>query len=293
MTPGAVPLCPPVEPKPPSPRLDSGSIVTSWNNARSTRCITSCAILSPRLKLTGRSRSVFSRVTLISPRYPASTVPGAFTSVTPCLAARPERGCTNAAYPSGRAIAIPVRTRARSPGPSSTSSAAVRSAPASPGWAYDGSGTPGSRRWISTSGWDCGNGELPTGGTHGEDSATSGRCRILRAAGSWISPSRPALPLPPRLHQVNYPRVHARLPRTAPRTARLVAARRAECPHPRRHTLCRPGRALADHHHGRAPGRLCCLPDRLRPGRRRSGRQRSEEHTSELQSHVNLVCRLL
>jgi len=30
--------------------------------------MTSCAILSPRLKLTGRSRSVFSKVTLISPR---------------------------------------------------------------------------------------------------------------------------------------------------------------------------------------------------------------------------------
>src|SRR6266480_138411 len=31
---------------------------------------------------------------------------------------------------------------------------------------------------------------------------------------------------------------------------------------------------------------------RARPGRTRSG-SRSEEHTSELQSHVNLVCRLL
>src|SRR5260370_26348549 len=32
-----------------------------------------------------------------------------------------------------------------------------------------------------------------------------------------------------------------------------------------------------------------------RPGRpvRRAGRERSEEHTSELQSHLNLVCRLL
>src|SRR6266568_8794781 len=188
MTPGAVPLCPPVEPKPPSPRLDSGSTVTSWNNARSTRWITSCAILSPRLKLTGRSRSVFSRVTLISPRYPASTVPGAFTSVTPCLAARPERGCTNAAYPSGSAIASPVRTSARSPGCSSMSSVVVRSAPASPGWAYDGSGTPGSRRLISTSGRECGNEGLPPACTHGEDSATSGHCRILRSAGTGISP---------------------------------------------------------------------------------------------------------
>src|SRR6266550_2346581 len=152
--------------------------------------MTSWAIRSPRWNRTGLLASVFSRVTLISPRYPASTVPGAFTSVTPCLAARPERGCTNAAYPSGRAIAIPVRTRARSPGPSSMSSAVVRSAPASPEWAYDGSGTSGSRRLISTSGWECGNGELPTAGTHGEDSATSGHCRILRAAGSRISPSQ-------------------------------------------------------------------------------------------------------
>src|SRR5438477_2264511 len=34
--------------------------------------------------------------------------------------------------------------------------------------------------------------------------------------------------------------------------------------------------------------------DRRHPGERaRMGRTRSEEHTSELQSHVNLVCRLL
>src|SRR5260370_6615218 len=32
---------------------------------------------------------------------------------------------------------------------------------------------------------------------------------------------------------------------------------------------------------------------RLHPGRRSPGRVRSEEHTSELQSHLNLVCRLL
>src|SRR5690242_7386132 len=32
---------------------------------------------------------------------------------------------------------------------------------------------------------------------------------------------------------------------------------------------------------------------RRRHGRRRATRGRSEEHTSELQSHVNLVCRLL
>src|SRR5690242_21168106 len=39
--------------------------------------------------------------------------------------------------------------------------------------------------------------------------------------------------------------------------------------------------------------RRACRP-RLRARRRRIGdRKRSEEHTSELQSHVNLVCRLL
>src|SRR5438477_5430420 len=39
----------------------------------------------------------------------------------------------------------------------------------------------------------------------------------------------------------------------------------------------------------RAALRRCCT---ARAPRRR-GRRRSEEHTSELQSHVNLVCRLL
>src|SRR6266480_6459054 len=42
--------------------------------------------------------------------------------------------------------------------------------------------------------------------------------------------------------------------------------------------------------------RSCCRPPpRCRPRRRSPGRRpaRSEEHTSELQSHVNLVCRLL
>src|SRR5260370_15090220 len=34
-------------------------------------------------------------------------------------------------------------------------------------------------------------------------------------------------------------------------------------------------------------------PSRARHARRQHGRPRSEEHTSELQSHLNLVCRLL
>src|SRR4051812_49902994 len=41
----------------------------------------------------------------------------------------------------------------------------------------------------------------------------------------------------------------------------------------------------------RAPRRRVLGPARRR--RARPGRARSEEHTSELQSHVNLVCRLL
>ena len=55
-------------------------------------------------------------ITLISPRYPESIVPGEFTNDIPARAASPDRGWTNAAYPSGRAIATPVGTTARSPG---------------------------------------------------------------------------------------------------------------------------------------------------------------------------------
>src|SRR6266480_7049615 len=40
----------------------------------------------------------------------------------------------------------------------------------------------------------------------------------------------------------------------------------------------------------RWPGSSASSPG---PGRLRAGASRSEEHTSELQSHVNLVCRLL
>src|SRR5260370_29857232 len=45
----------------------------------------------------------------------------------------------------------------------------------------------------------------------------------------------------------------------------------------------------------RRDGQLAEKPrQRRRPGERKHGqRQRSEEHTSELQSHLNLVCRLL
>ena len=65
--------------------------------------------------------------------------------------ARPERGCTNAAYPSGSAMATPVGTVTRPCGGMTTSILATRSAPASPGCAYAGAGSSGSRRSRSTS----------------------------------------------------------------------------------------------------------------------------------------------
>src|SRR3954468_24015735 len=64
----------------------------------------------------------------------------------PTRAANPERGCTSPTIPSGIAIAIPVGTRARCPGGSTTSCALYRSTPASPWWARVGSGSSGSRR---------------------------------------------------------------------------------------------------------------------------------------------------
>ena len=86
-----------------------------------------------------------------SPRYAASTVPGEFTIVTPCLIASPERGWTSATYPSGSAIAIPVGTSARSPGAKVISILETISAPASPGLAYRGSASSGSSRVMRTS----------------------------------------------------------------------------------------------------------------------------------------------
>src|SRR5437868_12085727 len=78
--------------------------------------------------------------------------PGELRHVTPCLRASPLRGCTNPAHPAGRAMATPVGTRARPPPAwSTTPSRANRSAPASPAWAYAGSGRSGSRRRSGTS----------------------------------------------------------------------------------------------------------------------------------------------
>src|SRR5438034_7651376 len=53
--------------------------------------------------------------------------------------------------------------------------------------------------------------------------------------------------------------------------------------------------ALPIYPHLAATGHCCVLRGTAAPGRRLGGRgrQRSEEHTSELQSHSDLVCRLL
>src|SRR2546426_3070035 len=61
-------------------------------------------------------------------------------------------------------------------------------------------------------------------------------------------------------------------------------------PHRRRGEASR-GRPHRVHRTRRRPGEGPGLPRRA--GRDRSGAQRSEEHTSELQSPCNLVCRLL
>ena len=59
--------------------------------------------------------------------------PSKGATARPCRAARPERGTTRPACPSGIATAIPVPTTARSPGSSVTRSQETRSRPASPG----------------------------------------------------------------------------------------------------------------------------------------------------------------
>src|SRR5260370_10827677 len=55
-------------------------------------------------------------------------------------------------------------------------------------------------------------------------------------------------------------------------------------------------RATGGRHPCRAQGRTAASPSRRVAGASRAARRgyaRSEEHTSELQSHLNLVCRLL
>src|SRR5205085_11015828 len=71
----------------------------------------------------------------------------------------------------------------------------------------------------------------------------------------------------------------------------LPISQRAPRAPPRRRPGCRTGRAGADSR--RRHGRRCRRVARARERARRSGAARSEEHTSELQSQSNLVCRLL
>src|SRR5919198_4386435 len=124
----------PEEPNPPGPRSDGGSSSAQIVSAAATGTTTSWAIRSPRPTRTGVVRSRFTTAQVTSPRYPASISPGAFARVRPSREARPDRGSTKPANPSGMATATPVGTINRSPGPTSISTAEARSRPASPGW---------------------------------------------------------------------------------------------------------------------------------------------------------------
>lgn len=76
---------------------------------------------------------------MISPRYPASMVPGVLRTVMPCFSARPERGCTKPTKPFGSAIETPVGTKTLERAGIVVAIVDLRSAPASPGLAYTGS----------------------------------------------------------------------------------------------------------------------------------------------------------
>src|SRR4029453_18680240 len=102
-----VPYRVPVDPNPPSPRLEGGSSSTHNGPKPGTATITSCAIRSPRAILTLSPRSRFTTEQISSPRYPASMRPGAFASVSPCLDASPLLGSTRPACPLGIATATP------------------------------------------------------------------------------------------------------------------------------------------------------------------------------------------
>src|SRR4051794_10675255 len=106
-------------------------------------------------------------------------VPGALTRLSPSRCASPDRGWTKPAYPSGIATATPVPTRARWNGASSTSSATVRSAPASPGSAYRGGAPPGEVSWTGTSSW----GGTSGGGTSGTAATLAAPRRVAGPAG--------------------------------------------------------------------------------------------------------------
>src|SRR5256885_2476291 len=57
--------------------------------------------------------------------------------------------------------------------------------------------------------------------------------------------------------------------------------------------VCSSDLRRGDRRHRRASGQTCAIPRRLRTHVRHPQGRRSEEHTSELQSPCNLVCRLL
>src|SRR5918996_1759473 len=139
------------EPNPRSPRPLAPSSSTSRRRTEATGATTSCAIRVPRVTTNVSRASVFRRTTRISPRYPESMSPGELTTPIPCRAARPERGWTKPAYPSGISTATPVPTSARSPGSRVTSSHAARSRPASPSYAWVGRIASSWRRRIGTS----------------------------------------------------------------------------------------------------------------------------------------------
>ena len=77
----------------------SSSAGTSTKSTSSTRCTSSCAIRSPRRTSIGVRRSWLIRHTLISPRYPASTVPGVFTTDRAGFRGQPGAGMDQADGP--------------------------------------------------------------------------------------------------------------------------------------------------------------------------------------------------
>src|SRR5262249_11868946 len=181
------------EPKPRDPRSLAVSSSTSTSRTEATGATTSCAILIPGTTSKWWLRSVLRRTTRISPRYPESIRPGEFTTPIPFRAARPERGCTKPAYPSGISTAIPVPTSARSPGASVSASQAARSMPASPSYACRGSTASGRRRRTATSI----NGPRPRRRPlRQRGSGRSGRCRAAVAERGYARPRR--WPVAPR-----------------------------------------------------------------------------------------------
>ncbi len=128
-------------PEPPPPLAVSSSVSTSTISTSTRLCTTSCPTRIPAFT-SNLCAPWLMRTTPISPRYPSSIVPGLLSTVTVHSFAKPLRGRISATVPRGSAIAIPVGTTRTSPGSSTTSAAAYRSSPASPGCAYLGITAP-------------------------------------------------------------------------------------------------------------------------------------------------------